>query len=294
MTDEDFEEITRDFFLNYDIDFTHDYSDKYYEKITYIEKQQQKYIETHEKINEFDVLTSVNRGEYKEIFDSYINYCLEKSQKPKARHLFNIHNDIKKYITINIDLDAFINICNGEFKYKEFFTEFEDLTTDDNFSLITGSWGEYKNSNVNITYDKLFNILKDFGYAIEKEIHKIDKLFLEYIDLIEKQENENIDGKKKALTDDDFKNYKDEYFTPQVIKDLIDAGQLGQNMINGKYKPITGITLFMAWLSNNGYEDYLNFSFFNKFIFYEKTDGTIKQYLKPSNFGVKKKKRQKT
>jgi len=292
MTDKDFEEITRDFFLNYDIDFTYDYSDKYYGKISYIEKQQQKYIETHEKINEFDVLTSVSRGEYKEIFDSYINYCLEKSQKPKARHLFNIHNDIKNYITTNIDLDLFINICNGEINYKEIFTDIDfKVRPTDNFSLITDNWEKYKNTHVNITYYELSDILKDFGYAIEKEIYKIDKLFLEYIDLIEKQENENTEDKKKALTDVDFKNYKNECLTPRIIMDFINEGQLEQGPINGKYKPIAGITLFMEWLYNNNYEDCLNFSFFNKFIFYEKTDGTIKQYLKPSNYGIKRQKK---
>jgi hypothetical protein len=61
-------------------------------------------------------------------------------------------------------------------------------------------------------------------------------------------------------------------------------------MVNGKYKTITGITLFMGWLNNNGYEDYLNFGFFDKYIFYENTEKSIKQYLKPSNFGIKKQK----
>jgi hypothetical protein len=75
---------------------------------------------------------------------------------------------------------------------------------------------------------------------------------------------------------------------PKVIVELIDAGQLEQKMTNGKYKPINKITEFMAWLSNYGYEDCLNFKFFKKFIFYKNTEGTIKQYLKPSNFGVKK------
>ena len=63
-------------------------------------------------------------------------------------------------------------------------------------------------------------------------------------------------------------------------------------MINGKYKPTAGIiTLFMEWLFNNGYEDYLNFSFFNKFIYYENTDNSIRQYLKPCNFGIKRQKK---
>lgn len=281
MTDKDFEEITRDPFL--DVDLTRETS--------YIEKQQQKYIETHEKLKEFDILTSVRRGEYKEIFNSYINYCLKKGKKPKVKHLFNIYSDIKTYFTTNIALDAFINICEGEFVYKEFFNDFDDLHTE-NFSLITGNWGKYEDSNVKITHSKLFDILKDVEFATEKEIYKINKLFREYIDLIEKQEEETIEGKKKALTDDDFKNYKNEYFTPQIIIDLIHAGQLEQEMINGKYKPTAGIiTLFMEWLFNNGYEDYLNFSFFNKFIYYENTDNSIRQYLKPCNFGIKRQKK---
>ena len=81
--------------------------------------------------------------------------------------------------------------------------------------------------------------------------------------------------------------------TPQVIIDLINAGQLEQETINGKYKPVNKITIFMEWLYNNGYEDYLNFSFFKKFIFFENKDGTIIQYLKPSNFGIKRQKRNK-
>jgi hypothetical protein len=288
MTDEEKQVLSRIF----DIDFIDISDDENYKETSYIEKQQLKYIETHKKIEENDVLTSIRRGEYKEIFDNYINFCLEEGKKPKARHLFHIHNEIKTFFTTNIALDAFTNICNGEINYKEFFTEIDfEVVPTDNFSLITGNWGEYKNSNVNITYDKLHDILKSIEYAIEKEIHKIDILFLKCIDLIEKQENENTDSKKKALTDDDFNNYKNEYFTPQVIKDLIDAGQLGQGMINGKYKPTFEITDFMEWMSINGYEDYLKFGFFKKFIFYENTDGTIKQYLKPSNFGIKRQKK---
>jgi hypothetical protein len=62
-------------------------------------------------------------------------------------------------------------------------------------------------------------------------------------------------------------------------------------MTNGKYKPIFEITEFMVWLSNYGYEYCLNFRFFKKFIFYENTDGTIKQYLKPCNYGIKRQKK---
>jgi hypothetical protein len=122
---------------------------------------------------------------------------LEKGKKPKGKHLFNIHYDIKTYFTTNIAIDTFINICEGENYYKEFFTDFEDLSTHDNFSLITGNWDKYENSNVNITYSKLQDILKGVEYAIEKELYKIDILFLEYTDLIETQEEETIDGKKK-------------------------------------------------------------------------------------------------
>jgi hypothetical protein len=292
MTDKDFEEITRDPSLDFDIDSINDYSGEYYKEISYIEKQQ---IETHEKIKEFDILTSVRRGEYKEIFTSYTNYCLEKGKNPEARHLFNIYNDIKNYFTTNIALDAFINICNGEYKYKEFFThiDFNDFHPD-NFSLITGDWKKNKNSNVKITYDKLQDILNGIEYDIAKEIHKIDKLFLEYLDLIEKQKEETTEGKKKALTDDDFKNYKNEYLTPQIITDLINEGQLEQEMINGKYKPVAKITQFMDWLSNNGYEDCLNPGFFKKFIYHKNTEGTIRQYLKPCNYGVKKKRKGET
>jgi len=261
-------------------------------EISYIEKQQLKYIETHKKTEEYDVLTSIKRGEYKEIFNGYINYCLEERKKPKVRHLFHIYNEIKTFFTGNLSLEAFTNICNGEFNYKEFFAEIDfEVVPTDNFSLITGNWGECKNSNVNITYNKLFDVLKDIEYATEKEIHKIDILFLEYIDLIEKQENENIDGKKVTLTDDDFNGYKNEYLTPQVIKDLIDAGQLEQETTNGKYKPIFEIPKFMEWLYNNGYEDYLKYKFFKKFIFYENTEKTIHQYLKPCNFGIKRQKK---
>jgi len=281
MTNEDFEEITRDSSFNADLT----------RETSYIENQQQKYIETHEKLKEFDILTSVRRGEYKEIFNSYINYCFEKGKKPKVKHLFNIYNDIKTYFTTNIALDMFINICEGEFIYKEFFNDFDDLPTE-NFSLITSNWSKYEDSNVNITHSKLFDILKDVEFATEKEIYKINKLFHEYIDLIEKQE-ETIEGKKKALTDDDFKNYKNEHLTPQIIIDLINAGQLEQGMMNGKYKPINKITLFMEWLFNYGYEDYLKFSFFKKFIFYENTDNSIRQYLKPCNFGIKRQKKRK-
>ena len=67
----------------------------------------------------------------------------------------------------------------------------------ENFSLITGNWGKYEDSNVKITHSKLFDILKDVEFATEKEIYKINKLFREYIDLIEKQEEETIEGKKK-------------------------------------------------------------------------------------------------
>jgi hypothetical protein len=288
MTDKDFQEITDTDFDNY-IDTYNSLK----QKISFIEKCQQKYIETHEKIKEFDILTTVRRGEYKEIFDSYINYCLEKGKKPKVKHLFNIYNDIKIYFITDNALDTFISICNGEVKYKDIFYVFNDFNDfpAENFSLVTGNWEKYGNSNVNITYSKLFDILRDVEFGIEKEINKIDILFLEYIDLIEELENKTIEGKKKALTDEQFKNYKTEYLTPQIIIDLIHAGQLEQEMVNDKYKPITGITLFMEWLSNNGYEDYLNFSFFNKFIFYEKTDGTIKQYLKPCNYGIKRQKK---
>jgi hypothetical protein len=294
MTDKDFEKITHDPFLDFDDDILNGCSNAYNEKISYIEKQQQKYIKDHEKIKEFDILTSVRRGEYKEIFDSYINYCLEKGEKPKAKHLFNIYKDIKIYLTTNIGLDAFINICNGEINYKEFFIDFEDLPTNpDNFSLITGNWGKYENTNVKITYSKLYDILNNVEFGIEKEINKIGYIFLEYIDIIEKLEDKNIEGKEKVLTDEQFKNYKKEHLTPKIIIDLIDAGQLEQEIINGKYKPITGITLFMQWLCNNGYEDCLNFNFFKKFIFYENADRTIMQYLKPCNFGVKRQKKNK-
>jgi len=78
---------------------------------------------------------------------------------------------------------------------------------------------------------------------------------------------------------------------PEIINDLINAGKLEQNMVNGKYKPLLEIKDFMLWLYNYGYEDCLNFNFFNTFIFYELTDETIKQYLKPSNFGGKKQRR---
>jgi hypothetical protein len=195
MTDEEKRVLSSVF----DIDFTDISSDENYKEISYIEKQQLKYIETHKKIEEYDVLTSIRRGEYKEIFNSYIDYCLEEGKKPKVRHLFHIYNEIKTFFTSDIALDAFINICNGEISYKEFFTDFDDLTTDDNFSLITGNWGKHGNSNVNITHSKLFDILKDFEYAIEKEIHKIDILFLKYTDLIEKQEEGIIEGKKKNV-----------------------------------------------------------------------------------------------
>ena len=288
MTEKDFEEIARD---SSGLDITHDHSEEYYKQPSYIEKWQQKYIETHEKINGFDILTSIRRGEYKEIFNSYINYCLEKGKKPEAKHLFNIYYEIKIYLTTNIALDTFTNICEGAIIYKEFFNDFENLPTADNFSLIADDWKKYENSNVNITYSKLLDILKDTGFAIEKEISKIDILFLKYIDLIDEQKKDTIEGKKKALADDEFKDYRKEYLTPQIIADLINAGQLEQEMVNYKYKPITGIKIFMDWLSNNGYEDYLNFNFFKKFIFYENTDNSIRQYLKPCNHGVKRKKR---
>jgi hypothetical protein len=139
----------------------------------------------------------------------------------------------------------------------------------------------------------LFDVLKDIEYAVEKEIHKIDILFLEYTDLIEKQENENTEGKKKALDDDDFEDYKNEYFTPQVIKDLIGGGQLEQNMINGKYKPFLRIKDFIAWMSIHGYEDYLNYNFINRYIFHKNTENTINQYLKPCNSGREKQKKAK-
>ena len=292
MTDKDFEEID-DPYLDFDDDIIHGCSKAYWEKISYIEKQQQTYIKDHKKIKEFDILTSVRRGEYKEIFDSYINYCLEKGKKPKAKHLFNIYKDIKLYLTTNIGLDAFINICNGEINYKEFFIEFGDLPAKDNFSLITGNWKEYENSNVKITYSKLNEILNDIEFGIEKEMSKIDILFLEHIDLIEKLEDKSVEGKKIALTDEQYKNYKNEYLTPQIIIDLIHAGQLEQEMIKGKYKPINRITLFMEWLYNNGYEDYLKFNFFKRFISYKNTDKSIMQYLKPCNFGVKRQKKNK-
>jgi hypothetical protein len=292
MTDKDFEEITHDPSLDFDDYILNGCSNAYNEKISYIEKQQQTYIKDHKKIKEFDILTSVRRGEYKEIFDSYINYCLKKEKKPKAKHLFNIYKDIKLYLTTSNALDTFINICNSEINYKEFFIDSKDLPTNpDNFSLITGNWEKYRDSNVETTYSKLNEILNDIEFGIEKEMNKIDILFLGYIDLIEKLEDKSIEGKKKALTDEQFKNYKNEHLTPQVIIDLIHAGQLEQEMINGKYKSIGKITRFMEWLFNNGYEDYLNFNFFKKFIFYENTDGTIIQYLKPCNFGKKRDKK---
>jgi hypothetical protein len=94
--------------------------------------------------------------------------------------------------------------------------------------------------------------------------------------------------------DDEFKNNTNEHIIPQIIKDLIDAGQLEQENINGKYKPILEITYFMEWLSKNGYEDYLKYNFFKKFIFYKNTEKTVKQYLKPSMFGIKRQKKKKT
>jgi hypothetical protein len=81
---------------------------------------------------------------------------------------------------------------------------------------------------------------------------------------------------------------------PQIIQDLIEAGQLEKKPINGKYKPIFEITIFMEWLFNSGYEDYLNFNFFKKFIFYKNKDNSIKQYLKPCNYGVKRQKKKKS
>ena len=113
------------------------------------------------------------------------------------------------------------------------------------------------------TFDKSNNPLIVYNKVFEDRQRKLDIAFLKY--------TENI--------------------TPQVIKDLIAAGQLGQKMINGKYKPTFEITDFMEWLSNNSYEDYLEFGFFKKFIFYENTDGTIKQYLKPCNYGIKRQKK---
>jgi hypothetical protein len=211
MTDKDFEETV------YDFDYDSDTTDGYKQKISYIEKLQQKYIETHEKIKEFDILTSVRRGEYKEVFESYINYCLEKGKKPKVKYLFFIYKEIKIYLMTNIGLDTFINICNDGINYKEFFNDFEDLSTDDNFSLITRNWEEYGNSNVNITYSKLSDILNDVEFAIEKEMIKIDSLFLEYIELIERQENKSKEGKKKALTDEQFENYKNKFLAPRKI-----------------------------------------------------------------------------
>ena len=91
------------------------------------------------------------------------------------------------------------------------------------------------------------------------------------------------------ITDGNFNNYKNEYLTPQVIKDLINAGQLEQKMTKGKYKPVNKITCFMDWLYNNGYEDYLNFQFFKEFIYFKNSENTIIQYLKPCNFGRKRK-----
>jgi hypothetical protein len=150
--------------------------------------------------------------------------------------------------------------------------------------------GEYQNLN-SIFIEAYYRIsiidaicsLPDFPELSYKE--KFHKMFTTLKYLFEDE------GREKPLTDNVFRNYLNEHCTPQVIKDLIEAGQLEEKPINGKYKPVFEITDFMIWLDENNYGDYLVFNFFDKFIFYELTKETIKQYLKPSCYGVKKPKK---
>jgi len=119
------------------------------------------------------------------------------------------------------------------------------------------------------------------------------------------QNDEPLTEKGKRVTEnsdtvlaspDDMKKIEgeqksNEYLEPQNVIALINAGELEKKPINGRYKPVRKITLFMEWLNSYGYEDCLNFDFFKRHIYYKQTDGTIKQYLKPTNYGVKRPKK---
>jgi hypothetical protein len=59
----------------------------------------------------------------------------------------------------------------------------------------------------------------------------------------------------------------------KIIKDIIEAGQLDPNPVNGQYKPYKTMPQFIQWCFNNGYEDDLSPNFILENIFFEGNGG---------------------
>jgi hypothetical protein len=55
---------------------------------------------------------------------------------------------------------------------------------------------------------------------------------------------------------------------PELIKNLIDAGQLEREPVNGKYRPYKSMPQFIQWCFNNGYEDDISKQFVWKNIYF--------------------------
>ena len=145
---------------------------------------------------------------------------------------------------------------------------------------------EYISSKTN-NFEDIYNAYLQCRDEITYTAYTHDERYGKYPVVVH---NKNLEDRQRKL-DTAFLKYN-KNMTPRIIKEFINGGQLDDKPINGKYKPVNGITKFMEWLYNENYEDYLKFWFFKKFIFYKNTDETIKQYLKPSNFGVKRQKKQ--
>ena len=233
-------------------------------------------------------------GNFADILEHY--FSKEKEKEITFDLLFRIYSAIYIDLSINALSENLTSFANGyRFWNDELLTEKGELLTENS-------------SDVDIL-NALIKILKD-------NKSKADVLVLQYIEKIKEGKSllvgevlKGFDDLKHSLMESikinadlvhkDLQDIKIHLSIPKIFIDLIDAGQLDQEMsngilkpimIDGKYKPVSDTKDFMMWLYNNGYEDCLYFKFFQKFIYYIEKDDTIRQYLKPSNFGVKKKK----
>jgi hypothetical protein len=59
----------------------------------------------------------------------------------------------------------------------------------------------------------------------------------------------------------------------KIIKDIIEAGQLDSNPVNGQYKPYKTMPQFIQWCFNNGYEDDISPNFILENIVFEGNGG---------------------
>ncbi|MDR2729711.1 MAG: hypothetical protein LBB81_02300 [Treponema sp.] len=175
----------------------------------------------------YDLMDCLKRGDYKKLFDNYINFCSKNEKRAEVKHLFTVYKEIKSYIISFISYKIFSSII-GRIKNLIKDDILKDvifpMTIDNLKAVIKDEFiydilfdNEYGKDQIDEMFFK--HLLEDVGYmielGIEKEIQKIDILFLEYVELIEKQENKSKEDKKKALTDEQFKIYKDEYLTPR-------------------------------------------------------------------------------